>query len=69
MTTNVERGQPLVVRFTLAQRCERDSLNIEDTNETWGIGRVCIHCARPVAVRVQHYGSALPGYANGGTGR
>lgn len=56
-----ERGQVSIVRFTLAQRCEQDVLNIDDTHETWGMGRTCIHCGRPVAVRVMHYGSALFG--------
>ena len=56
-----ELGQVSVVRFTLAQRCEQDVLNIEDTHESWGLGRSCIHCGRPVAIRVHHYGSAVPG--------
>lgn len=53
-----ERG--LLVTFTPSQRCDHDALNIEDCHKTWGMGWCCILCGRPVAIRIEHYGSAVP---------
>lgn len=50
-----------LVRPTLTKRCEQDILDLQDTRETWGQGRVCICCGRPVVVTVQHYGASVTG--------
>lgn len=46
-------------RFTPAERCDHDALNIEDIQKSWGMGWLCLLCGRPVAIRITHYGGGL----------
>lgn len=51
-----EKPPPFLQTFDMKDRCEMNRLHLDDTVETWGTGRHCLHCGRNVSVRIEHYG-------------
>jgi len=61
----VSKDPVFVHRSTPSERCDHDTLNIEDIHQSWGLGWVCILCGRPVAIKITHYGSGLASVIGG----